>query len=181
MVVTPTDETVVNSKLPFTRTPPYYDRNIRHRCSHSQASGVVKGCLPLKKGIQEKEATGPSHRPSHLTVLQWCVQPVLHVHMTSLLSSQCSSEDLSLQVVRASVALGPWGQESLQAGLGGRWFGSSQQHSDRQNQAVPALVDLKKQNLTKPNLVDGILSESRDTARIRLHTLGDHTFSLLMG
>lgn len=134
-------------------------------------------CLSWRKGTGEKEATSSSLGLPHLSALQWHSQPDLYDHVTSVLNLPCSSEDLSLQVVRASrVALDPWGQESLQAVLGGKLFGSSQAHSDRQNQTGPALMELsdfKKPKQTKPNPVDNILPESGDTARIRHHhTLG---------
>lgn len=58
-----------------------------------------------------------SHGPPHLSVAAATVQPVLHIHVASMLNLQRSSEDLSTQVTKASnVALDPRGQESLRAG-----------------------------------------------------------------
>lgn len=58
-----------------------------------------------------------SHGPAHLSVTAATVQPVLHIHVASMLNLQRSSEDLSTQVTKASnVALDPRGQESLRAG-----------------------------------------------------------------
>jgi hypothetical protein len=93
--------------------------------------------------MEEKEATGPSCRLSHLSVLRWHSQPVFH--------GKCSS----------------------------------QEHSDRQNQTGPALMelsDLKKKKINGPPPPPRWMAfpQSRDTARIRLHTLGDYICSLPM-